>query len=222
MGGIPARPGPWFLLWSVGTHTAKAFRGDRDVLNSQDRQQIEIHQEREWVTRTRKGDREAFGALVALHIDRALALAVRLLHNREDAEDLVQDAFFAALEHIDVFDDTRPFWPWLSRILVNRGLDLAAARAVRVTEALPDDVHDAALGPAEVAERAEVLARFRHELALLPPRRKLIMQLFELDGYTVAEIAELLELSPATVRWHLHAARHQLRGALHHFRRDAE
>ncbi len=220
MGGIPARPGPWFLLWSVGTHTAKAYLGGGDEYGSPARQQIEAHQERDWVARARAGDREAYGALVSRHIDRALALAVRLLHHREDAEDLVQDAFLAALQHLDAFDENRPFWPWFSRILVNRGLDLAAARAVRVTESLPDEVFDAGLDPAEAAERAEILTRFRHELALLPPRRKLIMQLFELDGYAVSEISELLELSPATVRWHLHAARHQLRGALRPFRGD--
>ena len=172
------------------------------------------------VTRVRQGDREAYGALVERHLDRALALSVRLLHHREDAEDLTQDAFLAALDHIEAFDDTRPFWPWLSRIIVNRGLDLAAARDVRVTEPLPDDAFDPGQSPADAAERAEILSRFRHELALLPPRRKLIMQLFELDGYTVAEIAQLLESSRATVRWHLHAARHQLRRALANFRGD--
>ncbi len=208
------------MLWSVGTHTAKAIRGDGDEYFSRDRQQIELREERQWLTRLRQGDREAYGLLVARHLDRALALAVRLLHHREDAEDLVQDAFLAALEHIDAFDDARPFWPWFSRILVNRGLDLAAARTVRVTEPLPDDLFDRGEDPARAAERAEILSRFRHELALLPPRRKLIMQLFEIDGYSVAEIATLLESSPATVRWHLHAARHQLRGALSQLRGD--
>lgn len=202
------------MLWSSGTHTAKAFRGDGDEDFSRDRQQNELHEERQWLTRIRQGDRDAYGLLVARHLDRALALAVRVLHHREDAEDLVQDAFFAALEHLDAFDASRPFWPWFSRILVNRGLDLAAARAVRVTEPLPEEVFDHHEDPARAAERAEILTRFRHELALLPPRRKLIMQLFELDGYSVAEIAALLETSPATVRWHLHAARHQLRQSL--------
>jgi RNA polymerase sigma-70 factor, ECF subfamily len=205
------------LLWSVRTQSASAARGDAIARDSR---QLESHEERQLVARVCKGDREAFGALVERHLDRAFALSVRLLHHREDAQDLTQDAFLAALEHIDAFDQTRPFWPWLSRIIVNRGLDLAAARAVRVTEALPDEVLDPAHGPAEAAERSELLARFRHELALLPPRRKLIMQLFELDGYTVVQIAELLDSSPATVRWHLHAARHQLRQALAHFRRD--
>ncbi len=169
------------------------------------------------MARVRQGDRDAFGALVERHLDRALALSVRLLHHREDAQDLTQDAFLAALEHIDAFDEARPFWPWLSRIIVNRGLDLAAARGVRVTEPLPDDVFDPRQSPAEAAERAELMGRFRHELALLPPRRKLIVQLFELDGYTVGEIAEMLDSSPATVRWHLHAARQQLRRTLAHF-----
>ena len=168
----------------------------------------------------RGGDREAYGALVELHLDRALSLSLRVLRHRQDAEDLAQDAFLLALEHLEAFDESRPFWPWLSRIIVNRGLDLAAARAVRVTEPRPDEARDARQSPAEAAEQAEILARFRHELALLPPRRKLIMQLFELDGYSVAEIAELLESSRATVRWHLHAARHQLRGALAHLRGD--
>jgi len=203
------------LLWSVGTQSANAQRGDAIARDSR---HIEACEERQLVSRIRAGDREAFGALVERHLDRALALAIRLLHHREDAEDLTQDAFFAALEHIDAFDETRPFWPWLSRIIVNRGLDLAAARSVRVTEPLPHEVFDPGQGPAEAAERTELLGRFRHELALLPPRRKLIMQLFELDGYAVAEIADLLDSSPATVRWHLHAARRQLRLSLAPFR----
>ena len=63
-----------------------------------------------------------------------------------------------------------------------------------------------------------MLTRFRHELALLPPRRQLVVRLFELDGYSIAEIAELLESSPATIRWHVHIARQQLRKALSPFR----
>jgi len=180
----------------------------------------EDQRERELVARVRAGDREAFGALVEMHLAHALSLAFRVLRHREDAEDLVQDAFLAALEHIDAFDTSRPFWPWLSRIIVNRGLDVASARAVRVTEPLPDDVSDSRASPAVAAERREILSRFRHELALLPPRQQLIVQLVELDGYSVAEIAEMLSSSPSTVRWHLHTGRHRLQRALAPLRGD--
>lgn len=155
-----------------------------------------------------------------MHLTHALSLAFRVLRHREDAEDLVQDAFLAALEHLDAFDARRRFWPWLSRIIVNRGLDLASARAVRVTEALPDDVPDGGASPETVAERREILARFRHELALLPPRQQLILQLVELDGYSVTEIADMLSSSPSTVRWHLHTGRHRLQQALAPLRGD--
>lgn len=174
----------------------------------------ESDRERELLVRVRGGERDAFGELVQRYLQRAMALARRLLHHREDAEDLVQDAFLSALQHIDSFDLSRPFWPWLSRIIVNRGLDLAASRSTRASSALTEEVSDAGPSPAEAAERGEVRDEFRRTLALLPERRRLVVQLFEVDGFSVAEIAKLLDSSPATVRWHLHVARRQLRNAL--------
>jgi len=148
-----------------------------------------------------------------------MSLAMRLLRHREDAEDLVQDAFLAALQHIDSFDLSRPFWPWLSRIIVNRGLDVAASRSTRSAELLGDDLGDTRPSPADEAERGEISDEFRRTLASLPERRRLVVQLFEVDGFSVAEIAKLLDSSPATIRWHLHMARRQLRNALAPLRR---
>lgn len=175
--------------------------------------------ERELLTRVRNGERDAFGELVERYLPRAIALAMRLLRHREDAEDLVQDAFLSALQHIDSFDLQRPFWPWLSRIIVNRGLDLSAARSTRATSALNDEVSDSKPSPAEAAERSEIRDEFRRTLAILPERRRMVVQLFEVDGFSVAEIAKLLDSSPATIRWHLHVARRQLRNALAPLRR---
>src|SRR5690348_16796549 len=175
--------------------------------------------ERELLTRVRSGERDAFGELVERYLPRAIALAMRLLRHREDAEDLVQDAFLSALQHIDSFDLQRPFWPWLSRIIVNRGLDLSAARSTRATSALNDEVSDSKPSPAEAAERSEIRDEFRRTLAILPERRRMVVQLFEVDGSSVAEIAKLLDSSPATIRWHLHVARRQLRNALAPLRR---
>ena len=126
----------------------------------------------------------------------------------------MQDAFLRALEKIDYFEAGRPFWPWLSRILVNRGLDIDAARSIRRTEELPDDVFDERDSPMLLLERREIRERFERALIALPPRSRLVVQLFELDGYSVSEIAEMLESSPATIRWHLHVTRRQLRQAL--------
>lgn len=164
--------------------------------------------------RVRSGERDAFGELVERYLQRAMALAMRLLRHREDAEDLVQDAFLSALQHIDSFDLSRPFWPWLSRIIVNRGLDVAASRSSRATCELNDGVSDSRPSPAERAEQGEIREEFHRTVAMLPERRRLVVQLFEVDGFSVAEIAKLLDSSPATIRWHLHVARRQLRNAL--------
>jgi len=182
------------------------------------RDDTERHDERALLERVRAGDRDAFGQLVGRHLPRALAVAMRLLRHRQDAEDLVQDAFLAALQHIDRFDTSRPFWPWLSRIIVNRGFDLTAARSVRSSAPLSDALIDSRPSPAELAERRELDERFQNTLASLPPRRRLVVQLYEVDGFSVAEIARLLDSAPATIRWHLHVSRRQLRKALALFR----
>ncbi|MEP6496024.1 MAG: sigma-70 family RNA polymerase sigma factor [bacterium] len=165
-----------------------------------------------------RGDSSAFGQLVERYLARALALASRILHHREDAEDLVQDAFLSALRHIGDFDVARPFWPWLSRIIVNRGLDLAAARSIRSAESLGDDVPDAGDSPVAAAERSDFFAQVREAVGMLPPRQRLVVELFELEEFSIAEIAESLDMAPATARWHLHTARRELRTALAHVR----
>lgn len=186
----------------------------RELLPSSPSHLSTVDDEAAIIARVRDGDRTAFGVLVERYLPRALALGQRLMHHREDAEDLVQDAFFNALEHLDGFQLNRPFWPWLSRIIVNRGLDLNAARSIRRAEVLSDDIDDQGVSPADRVERREVLERFERALVALPPKGRLVVQLFELDGYSVAEIAEVVDASPATVRWHLHVARRQLRHAL--------
>jgi RNA polymerase sigma factor (sigma-70 family) len=97
---------------------------------------------------------------------------------------------------------------------------MAAARSVRVTEPIPDELRDPGASPAELAERRDMMERFRHALALLPPRQQLVVQLFELDGYAVAEIADLLSSTQTAVRWNLQAGRTRLREALVRFTGD--
>jgi RNA polymerase sigma-70 factor (ECF subfamily) len=180
----------------------------------------EAAEEQRVIELVKTGDRAAFGLLVERHLPRAMAVAMRVLRHREDAEDLVQDAFLLALNHIADFDAQRRFWPWMSRIIVNRGLDVISARAVRVADVLGDDIADRGSSPASDAERSDLYARVRLAMSTLPRRRRLVIELFELEGMSVGEIAESLDSSPGTVRWHLHIARRQLRQLLPHVRED--
>ena len=145
---------------------------------------------------------------------RAYSIGYRLLGNRQDAEDLVQEAFLAALERIETFQPGREFGPWFRRIVVNRGLNARKASSRRATSDLPAELQAAGASPLRVTEQAEMATLVHGALAELPERQRDVLRLFELEGFTSAEIAEMLEISDGTVRWHLHQARERLRRSL--------
>lgn len=162
----------------------------------------------------RRGDSAAFDGLVRRYMRRAWAVAYRLLQHHEDAEDLVQEAFLTALEKIDTFETGRPFGPWFFRILVNRGRNQLASRTRRATLPIPGDAASAAESPAREAERSELRSQIEAALEQLPERQRLIVKLFELEGFSGSEIAEMLDMPPGTVRWNLHQTRSRLRTLL--------
>ena len=175
------------------------------------------------IARVQDGDPAAFDLLVRRYMRPAFAVAYRVLGHREDAEDVVQEAFLAALAGIGSFDTSRRFGPWLYRIVVTRGLNFRKSRSRRATEALEDGgVASAAPGPAVDAERAGLRATVAAALERLPERQRMVVQLFELDGFSGAEIAAMLGVSPGTVRWYLHEARQALRGLLAHLQEAEE
>jgi RNA polymerase sigma-70 factor, ECF subfamily len=175
---------------------------------------IETARDARLVERVRRGDAEAYGELVAAHMRRAFSIAYRLLGHREDAEDVVQDAFLRALERIGTLQRDRPFRPWFYRVVVNQALNFRRARSVRATEPLPEQRQATTPSPAAAAEHAALRDRVHTALAALPERQRTIVQLAELEGMNSREIAEILEVSAGTVRWHLHEARRALRAAL--------
>jgi RNA polymerase sigma-70 factor (ECF subfamily) len=177
----------------------------------------------ELVARVQRGDREAFDVLALRYGKRAFAVANRLLQNAADAEDVVQDAFIAAVNAIDTFDPARPFGPWFMRIVMNKGLTAIRSRAsetrhVRVAEIAEADA--IAISSETLRERAEIRDRFYEALRALPEREQLIVQLSDVEGFTSAEIAEQLGIPSGTVRWLLHQARERLRVALAPLRRN--
>ena len=174
-------------------------------------------QEAAAIRRVQAGDGEAFDPIVRRYMRTAYAVAFRVLGHREDAEDVVQEAFLAALANIRSFDTSRRFGPWLYRIVMTRGLNFRKSRSRRAAEPLEDaGPASGDAGPAAAAEHAGLRDTVTTALARLPERQRMVVQLFELDGFSGAEIAEMLGVSPGTVRWYLHEARQSLRRMLAH------
>jgi RNA polymerase sigma-70 factor, ECF subfamily len=151
--------------------------------------------ERAWIRGAQAGSLSDLEALFREHWPRAYRAAYLVVHDGAAAEDIAQESFLAAIRALDRFDRRRPFAPWLHRIVVNRAIDWARARALRA------EVGDAPLAAVAEDDRAETAFSPPLVAALgqLSPEHRAVIVLRHLLEYTPGEIAELLELPRGTV-----------------------
>jgi len=139
-----------------------------------------------------RGSAADFEALFRTYWPRSYRAAYLVVHDAGAAEDIAQEAFLAAVRNLDRFDRRRPFAPWLHRIVVNRAIDWARARALRAELESPDAL------PAPEWER-DVSDTTLDALAALPPDQRAVVVLRYVLEYTPGEIAGLLDLPRGTV-----------------------
>jgi RNA polymerase sigma-70 factor (ECF subfamily) len=153
--------------------------------------------ERAWVRGAQAGSTSDLEALFRKHWPNAYRAAYLVVHDSAAAEDIAQESFLSALRSLDRFDRRRPFGPWLHRIVVNRAIDWARARALR------REVGGDALEPlAGLAASSVLPGKSEHlalQLAALPPDQRAVIVLRYLLDYTPGEIASLLDLPRGTV-----------------------
>ncbi|HEU4648574.1 MAG TPA: RNA polymerase sigma factor [Gemmatimonadales bacterium] len=167
------------------------------------------------------GDPDAFGRMVAEYAPTARRLARLLLRNEADADDAVQDGLLSAWQAVGRYDPRRPFRPWLLRIILNAARDLARRRRVRETEPLGEIEAEPRGGPDRDTDRALLRERLDRALAGLSERARIAVTLFDAEGYSHAEIAELLNVPEGTIRSDVFHARRALRRDLAPFLEEA-
>lgn len=142
---------------------------------------------------------------------RLLRLAWSWCHDRDLAEDLVQETCARALERAGQLRDPERLLPWMTRILANVHRDwLRARREVPLEELEPVD----ALVERNGAEREEAVARVHRAMAALTDEHRKVVTLVDLMGFSYAEVADALEVPVGTVMSRLGRARDRLRTAL--------
>ena len=163
--------------------------------------------ERAWVRGAQGGDASSLEALFRHHWPGAYRAAYLVVHDAAAAEDIAQEAFLAAVRNLDRFDRRRPFGAWLHRIVVNRAIDWARARALRAeVGAAPES----AAAPQSRDVSDELMAGLR---ALAPDHRAVVVLRYLLE-YTPGEIAGLLDVPRGTVNSRLRRALDELRELL--------
>jgi len=177
--------------------------------------------EADLVLRAAAGDRSAFGVLVERYAGVARRVARAVLGNPEDADDAAQDAMLSALVKLDQYDPRRPFGPWLLRIVANAATDRRRRRTVRRVEPLDVGLTAGGPRPDTTAERQALGERLRQALAELHERRRVAVVLFDVEGYSHAEIAAVLGIPEGTVRSEVFHARRRLRALLADWKEEA-
>jgi RNA polymerase sigma-70 factor (ECF subfamily) len=160
------------------------------------------------IEKVQKGEREAFRYLVESYQNQAVAHAVAILGNAEDAQDAAQDAFIDAFQAIKRFDKERRFYPWFYVLLRNRCYKMTAKR--RESESIEElEI----IAPRHGLPLTEQIALETALLALSGEDREIITLKY-LDGLSYTEIAEHLEIPRGTVMSRLFHARKQLQTKL--------
>ena len=170
--------------------------------------------------RARDGDLDAFNDLVSLYQDQLFALVVRMVPDRDQASDAVQETFFSAFRNLTSFRGGS-VKSWLNRICVNAAMDIQRARKRRPVQPYPELDDESWQPPAGLeadpertaigAERTRALAG---ALARITDDQRAAIVLFDVEGFDYAEIAEMTGVSLGTVKSRIHRGRLALRALL--------
>jgi RNA polymerase sigma-70 factor (ECF subfamily) len=206
--------------------TRKA-RGVRRRLPLSAARALEAEEDVALVLRARTGERAAFTALMERYQARAYTVAFGIVRSRDDALDVVQDAFIKVHRSLDRFQGQSTFYTWLYRIVVNLCIDQRRKRARSRTEVMDntapehvnraaefDGTHRPGTKPNQNAEDRELGRHIQAAMEQLTENHRAILLLREVDGLSYDELAQVLEISKGTVMSRLFHARQNMQRLL--------
>jgi len=187
--------------------------------------QLEADSDRVIVQRVQSGEVAAFDGLILKYRERVYGMVYHMTSNREDAADLTQDAFIKAFQSIHRFQAQSSFFTWLYRIAVNSTLThlrKARLRTFFSFEKITDEDKTAALvnqmtektGGDRALFLRELQEKLNEAMMKLSIKHRTVVTLFEIEGLSHEEIAEITGCSVGTVRSRLHYAKQQLQAEL--------
>ncbi len=181
--------------------------------------------DRELIRECRRGSKDAFRVLVERYQRKVLSVATGMLHNRDDAMEVTQEAFVKAYRSLDRFKGESSFYTWLYRIVVNLAIDRRRREKRHGTVALEDrpgggedleaDLPSQRLSdPYQQAKSRELGGRIREAIDELTPDQKAAILLREVEGLSYDEISQVMQCPKGTVMSRLHYARKALQEKL--------
>ena len=156
------------------------------------------------VHRWQRGDLAAASIAIQRHESMVYAAVFRLLHNHANTEDISQDAFLLAHQRIGTLQKPDAFKGWLRKIAIRLAIDLL--RKGEMVE-LKGEVADSFPGPEDTLETLDALQRYRAMLDTLPAAQRAVVVMRDVEGFSIKETAQKLEISEGAVKMRLSRAR---------------
>ncbi|MEH2488221.1 RNA polymerase sigma factor [Bradyrhizobium sp. AZCC 2230] len=182
--------------------------------------EIVFDEDSELLDKLAAGDEAAFRMLVERHIDRAYAIALRIVGNAADAEDVVQDTMLKIWSHRGRWQHGRAkFSTWLYRVISNRCIDLRRKPRNENVETVPE-VADGQPGAVEIIERNELNGMLELAMQRLPEQQRIAVIFSYHENMSNGEIAQVMDTTVAAVESLLKRGRQQLRQLLRKHERD--
>jgi RNA polymerase sigma-70 factor (ECF subfamily) len=182
--------------------------------------EIVFDEDSELLDKLATGDEAAFRMLVERHIDRAYAIALRIVGNAADAEDVVQDTMLKIWSHRGRWQHGRAkFSTWLYRVISNRCIDLRRKPRNENVENVPE-VADGQPGAVEIIERNELNGMLELAMQRLPEQQRIAVIFSYHENMSNGEIAQVMDTTVAAVESLLKRGRQQLRQLLRKHERD--
>jgi len=170
-----------------------------------------------FVARVRDGDLEALGELYERYKTTVYRTALAITRDGRAAEDILQEAFLRVYTYADRIDETLPLGPWLYRVTVNLAYSWTS-RVKRWWYVLQDTLDrwasPAQWHPEALTEEQEWRQALQQAIDALPPRHRVVITLYYLQGLDLKEIAQVVGVPEGTVKSRLHYARESLRKAV--------
>ena len=188
---------------------------------------VRVKDEPALIAGTRAGDTSCFEALMSRHERGIYRLARTIVKNESDAEEVAQEAFFKAFEHIERFKGDSRFYTWLARITVNEALmKLRKRKPERIslddpiakeTGSVPREIEDWGPNPEKIHSQNELAQILSHAISELHPRLRIVFQLRDVESLSTEETANLLRISISAIKSRLLRAPLALREKLNPF-----
>jgi RNA polymerase sigma-70 factor (ECF subfamily) len=207
---------------TAGCETLDTAPATRPVSSLESHDFRSVDPDGELVERWQAGDQSAFEALIRRHESRVFGLLMRMLGNREDAQDVAQEAFLSLHRHGHRFRYEARFSTFVFRVAANAALNrrrtLGRKRArlveLRTRQAAGDDLPASPRDPESVVVGKQTQIQVQDALLRLPDDLRMVITLYDIEGLSYREISSVLEIPEGTVKSRIHRARNALRDRL--------